>query len=138
MKFLTEVGEKSKELVLEDGAVLVLVIQLQDFNEVVEAAGVLGVLGLLEDGVEVVELDGLLSLLALTAQLSDGLQGGVEVAGAEEVADVEAIDLTVALEVIDLEGELDPYRTGFVSRVSGISIGNTSTSQPRDHGFKPS
>ena len=108
MKFLTEVGEQSEELVLEDGAVLVLVVQLQDFNEVVEAAGVLGVLGLLEDRVEVVELDGLLSLLGLTAQLSDGLQGGVEVAGAEEVADVEAIDLTVALEVIDLEGELDP------------------------------
>ena len=73
-----------------------------------EATGVLGVLGLLEDGVEVVELDGLLSLLALTAQLSDGLQGGVEVAGTEEVSNVEAIDLTVTLEVIDLEGELDP------------------------------
>ena len=104
----TEIGQQSEEFVLEDGAVLILVVQFQDLHKVVEATGVLGVLGLLEDGVEVVELDGLLSLLALTAQLSDGLQGGVEVAGAEEVSDVEAIDLTVALEVIDLEGELDP------------------------------
>ena len=109
MKFLlTEVGQQSEELVLKDGAVLVLVVQLQDLNEVVEATGVLGVLGLLEERVEVIELEGLLSLLGLTAQLSDGLQGGVEVASAEKVTNIEAIDGAVALEVVDLEGELDP------------------------------
>jgi len=116
----TKVGQQSEELVLKDGAVLVFVVQLQDFNEVVEAASVLGVLGLLEEGVQVIDLEGLLSLLGLTSQLGDGLEGGVQVAGAEEVTDVEAIDLTVTLEVIDLEGELDPCQE--VGQHSGIVI----------------
>ena len=104
---ITEVGQQPEELVFEDGAVLILVVQLQDLDEVVEAAGVLWVLGLLEERVEVIKLEGLLSLLALTSQLGDGLEGWVQVAGAEQVSNVEAINLTVALEVIDLEGELD-------------------------------
>jgi len=74
----------------------------------VEATGVLGVLGFLEESVEVVDLQLLLSLLGLTSQFGDGLEGGVQVAGAQQVADVEAIDLAVTLEVVDLEGELDP------------------------------
>ena len=105
---ITEVGQQPEELVFEDGAVLILVVQLQDLDEVVEAAGVLRVLGLLEERVEVIKLKGLLSLLGLTSQLGDGLEGWVQVAGAEQVSNVEAINLTVALEVIDLEGELDP------------------------------
>ena len=74
-----------------------------------EATGVLGVLGFLEESVEVVDLQLLLSLLGLTSQFGDGLEGGVQVAGAQQVADVEAIDLAVTLEVVDLEGELDPW-----------------------------
>ena len=73
-----------------------------------EATGVLGVLGLLEEGVEVVDLEGLLALLGLTSQLGDGLEGGVQVAGAQQVTDVESVDLTVSLEVVDLKGKLDP------------------------------
>merc|ERR1712012_1526065 len=37
----------------------------------------------------------------------DGLQGGVQVAGADEVANVEGVDLAVSLEVIDVKGEVD-------------------------------
>ena len=115
LNLITKIGQQPEELVFEDGAVLILVVQLQDLDEVVEAAGVLWVLGLLEERVEVIKLEGLLSLLALTSQLGDGLEGWVQVAGAEQVADVEAIDLTVALEVVDLEGELDPcQQTAFL------------------------
>merc|ERR1712012_987060 len=42
-----------------------------------------------------------------TADLLDGLQGGVQVAGADEVANVEGVDLAVSLEVIDVKGEVD-------------------------------
>ena len=52
-------------------------------------------------------LHDLLSLLLLAAELVDCAEGGVEVAGAEEVADVEGVDLAVALEVVDVEGEAD-------------------------------
>ena len=104
---LTKVGEEPEELVAEHGVVLVLVVELEDLHEVVDAAGVLGLLGLLEQGVEVCHHHDLLSLLLLAAQLVDGAQGGVQVARAEEVADVEAVHLAVTLEVIDVEGELD-------------------------------
>ena len=72
-----------------------------------EATGVLGVLGFLEEGVEVVDLEGLLALLGLTSQLGDGREGGVQVAGAQQVTDVESVDLAVSLEVIDLKSKLD-------------------------------
>ena len=72
-----------------------------------DAAGVLGLLGLLEERVEVGDDHDLLALLLLAAQLVDGGQGGVQVAGAEQVADVEPVDLAVALEVVDLKREAD-------------------------------
>ncbi len=77
-----------------------------------DATGVLGLLGLFEDGVEVVDDHDLLSLLGLTAQLVDGGQGGVQVACAQKVADVEAVHLAVALEVVDVEGEADFFKNG--------------------------
>ncbi len=113
---LTEIGQQSEKFVLKDGAIFILVVKLEDFNEIVEATGVLGVLGFLEEGVEVVDLEGLLALLGLTSQLGDGLEGGVQVAGAQQVTDVESVDLAVSLEVIDLKGKLDPqnYKLLFV------------------------
>lgn len=104
---LTQVGEQPVELVAEDGAVLVLVVQLQDLDKVVDAASVLGVLALLEEGVKVVDLHHLLALLLLAAQLLDGGQGGVQVARPQQVPDVETVHLAVALEVVHVEGELD-------------------------------
>ena len=73
-----------------------------------DAAGILGVLGLLEDGIHLVEDDHPLAfLLETAAHVLDGVHGGVQVASADEVTNVEGIDLTFTLEVIDLEGELD-------------------------------
>lgn len=104
----TKIGQQPEEILGEDGLVLVLVVQFQDFNEIVDAAGILGVLGLLEDGVHLVEDDHPLAfLLETTAHVLDGVHGGVQVAGTDEVTNVEGIDLTFTLEVIDLEGELD-------------------------------
>ena len=73
-----------------------------------EATGILGVLGFLEDGVELINLQGSLALVALSTELTDGLECGVQVAGAEQVSDVESINLTISLEVIDLKGKLNP------------------------------
>ena len=73
-----------------------------------DATGVLGVLGSLEDGVHLIDGDHLLALfLETTAHVVDGVVGGVQVAGADEVTNVEGIDFAVTLEVVDLEGELD-------------------------------
>jgi len=107
VELLAEVGEEEVELVRQDGVVLVLVVQLQDLNEVVESTLVLGLLAGLVDGVAVDLLQHPLALLLLTSDLGDGLEGWVEVAGSEEVAGVEGIDLTVSLEVIDVEGEVE-------------------------------
>ena len=92
---------------MEDGLVFVLVVQLQDLNEIVDATGVLGLLGGLEERVHVLEGDNLLALLLLASNRVNGLVGRVDVAGADQVTNVETIDLAVTLEVIDLEGELD-------------------------------
>ena len=72
-----------------------------------DATGVLGVLGLFEEGIHILEDDGLLALFLLTSNLDNGLHGGVQVASADEISNVETIDLAISLEVIDLKGELD-------------------------------
>ena len=91
----------------QHGVVVVLVVQLQDLNKVVEATLVLGVLGGLVHGEHVGLGQGLLALLGGATDLGDGLKGGVEVAGADEVAGVEGVNLAVPLEVVDIEGEFD-------------------------------
>ena len=72
-----------------------------------DATSVLGVLGLFEDGVEVIKNHDLLALLLLAAELVNSGKGGIEVAGPQKVADVEAINLTISLEVIDVKSETD-------------------------------
>jgi len=116
-QLLTEIGEQPEELVLKDGAVLVFVVQLQDFNEVVEATSVLGVLGLLEDWVELINLDHSLALLRLSTEFSDGLQSWIQVACSQEVADVKSINLAITLEVINLKGKLDLFNITWVDAV---------------------
>jgi len=119
-KFLTKIGQQPEEILAEDGLVLVLVVQFQDFNEIVDATGVLGVLGLLEDGVHLIDGDHLLALfLETTAHVVDGVVGGVQVAGADEVTNVEGIDFAVTLEVVDLEGELDFFN---IPRVDAVFL----------------
>jgi len=106
-QLLSEVGQQTEQLVGQHGVVVIFVVQLQDLNEVVEASLVLGVLAGLVHGEDLGLGDHLLALLGGASDLGDGLEGGVQVAGADEVAGVEGIDLAVALEVIDIEGEFD-------------------------------
>jgi len=106
-QLLTEVGEEQEQLMGQHGVVIVFVVQLQDLNKVVEATLVLGVLGGLVHGEHVGLGQGLLALLGGATDLGDGLEGGVEVAGADEVAGVEGVNLAVSLEVVDIEGEFD-------------------------------
>merc|ERR1711899_676290 len=106
-QLLTEVHQQLEQLELQDGVVGIFVVQLQDLNEVVEATLVLGVLAGLVHGEDIGLGEELLALGDSTADLLDGLQGGVQVAGADEVANVEGVDLAVSLEVIDVKGEVD-------------------------------
>ena len=91
----------------QHSVVIIFVVQLQDLNEVVEATLVLGVLGSLVGGVALGLGEDLLALLGLTADLGNGLEGGVQVAGTDEITQVESINLTISLEVIDIEGEFN-------------------------------
>merc|ERR1712012_1470542 len=67
--------------------------------------------------VHVLEGDNLLALLLLASNRVNGLVGRVDVAGADQVTNVETIDLAVTLEVIDLEGELDLFNIPRVKTV---------------------
>merc|ERR1712203_1302250 len=68
----------------------------QLLNEVVEASLVLGVLAVLVHGEDIGLGQELLSLGASTSDLLDGLEGGVQVAGTDEVSGVEGINLAVS------------------------------------------
>jgi len=113
-QLLTEVGEEQEQLMGQHGVVIVFVVQLQDLNKVVEATLVLGVLGSLVGGVALGLGKDLLSLLGLTADLSDGLQGGVKVASSDEIAEVEGIDLAISLEVIDIKSKVNCVNLSFL------------------------
>ena len=91
----------------QHSVIIIFVVQLQDLNKVVEATLVLGVLGSLVGGVALGLGEDLLALLGLTADLGNGLEGGVQVAGTDEITQVESINLTISLEVIDIEGEFN-------------------------------
>jgi len=106
-QLLTEVGQQTEQLVGQHGVVVIFVVQLQDLNEVVEASLVLAVLGGLVDGEDLVLGQHLLSLLGGASNLSDCLEGGVKVAGSDEVTSEESVNLAISLEVIDIEGEVD-------------------------------
>jgi len=106
-QLLTEVDEELEELISLHGVVSIFVVELQDLNEVVEASLVLGVLAGLVQGEDVSLGQELGALGRVTTDFLDGLQGGVLVAGADEVADVEGVNLAISLEVIDIEGEFD-------------------------------
>merc|ERR1712020_368756 len=106
-QLLTEVDQQLEQLELQDGVVGIFVVQLQDLNEVVEATLVHGVLAGLVHGEDIGLGKELLSLGDSTTDLLDGLQGWVEVAGTDKVANIEGINLAISLEVIDVKGEVD-------------------------------
>jgi len=115
-KLLPKVGKESEELVANHGIVVILVVELQDLNEVVEASLVLGVLAGLVHGEDIGLGQELLSLGDSTTDLLDGLQGWVEVAGTDEVANIEGINLAISLEVIDVKGEVDGWKASELGR----------------------
>jgi len=90
------------------GAILFLVVKLEDFNEIVVAATVLVLLDGDEHGDELFEFHHLLTLLGWDGELFQLLVGGVEVDSTEQVRDVPGIDNTFAIEIEDVEGELHP------------------------------
>lgn len=91
-------------------AVLVLVVELQALQEVLVASLVLVLLDLSEDGQELLNGELLLSLpLGLSHLLAHG-QGGVQVQGAQHLADLGGIDVALTLQIEDGEGELSPWR----------------------------
>merc|ERR1712018_566299 len=106
-QLLSEVGQQTEQLVGKHGVVVIFVVELQELNEVVEASLVLGVLAGLVHGEDLSLGQHLLSLLLGSSDLLDGLEGGVEVAGSDEVSSVKGIDLAISLEVIDIESEFD-------------------------------
>merc|ERR1719167_1435343 len=87
--------------------VLVFVIELKDFNKVVESTLVLGVFASLVHGEDISLGENLLALLGLSTDLLNSLEGWVEVAGTDEVTGIEGINLAISLEVINIEGEFD-------------------------------
>merc|ERR1719323_1471822 len=105
-QLLSEVGQKTEQLVGQHGVVVIFVVQLQDLNEVVETSLVLAVLGGLVDGEDLLLGEHLLSLLSFASDLSDGLEGGVKVAGSDEVTSEESINLAISLEVIDIKSKV--------------------------------
>merc|ERR1719197_615866 len=106
-QLLTEVGQQTEQLVGQHGVVVIFVVQLQDLNEVVESSLVLAVLGGLVDGEDLILGQHLLSLLGGASNLSDCLEGGVQVASSDEVTSEESVNLAISLEVIDIKGEVD-------------------------------
>jgi len=108
LKTLTKGHEDVLQLSVHHGAVLSLVVQLQDFHEIFEGAGILVLLDLCEDGEEVVDLNDLLLPLFLASDLLDDGQGRVKVQGTQAVANVVGVHCAITLEVIDGEGEFHP------------------------------
>jgi len=106
-QLLTEVGQETEQLVGQHGVVVIFVVQLQDLNEVVETSLVLGVLAGLVHGEDISLGQHLLTLLGGSSDLSDGLEGGVKVAGSDEVTSEESINLAISLEVIDIKSKVD-------------------------------
>ena len=106
-QLLTEVGQHLEQLVGKHGVVVIFVVELQDLNKVMETSLVLGVLAGLVHGEDVSLGEHLLSLLGGSSDLSDGLEGGVQVAGSDEVTGIEGVNLAISLEVIDVEGEFN-------------------------------
>ena len=115
-QLLTEVHQQLEQLELQDGVVGIFVVQLQDLNEVVEATLVLGVLAGLVHGEDIGLGQELLSLGDSTTDLLDGLQGWVQVAGTDKVANVEGVNLAISLEVIDVKGEVDGWKAWELGR----------------------
>jgi len=106
LEALTKRAEDVLQLSVHDGAVFGLVVELKDFNEVLEGTSILVLLDGGEDGQKFVHLYFLLTSSDIEAQLFNNGIGWVQVQGSEKISLVNAIDFALALRVEDGEGEL--------------------------------
>merc|ERR1719430_1214795 len=106
-QLLSKVGQKSEQLITNHGIVVIFVIELQDFNKVMEATLVLGVLARLVHGEDISLGEHLLSLLCLSTNFLDGPEGWVEVAGTNQVSCIKGINFAITLEVINIKSEVN-------------------------------
>ena len=104
-QLLSQVAKKLPQIVALHCVVTVLVVELQDLHIVMEAS--LGcLLGSFELGEERLQADRGFSLSLSASKLLNGFEGGVQVAGTEDVPHVEGIDGTISLEVVDIKGKV--------------------------------
>jgi len=105
---ITKIAEEVLELGQHHGAVLVLVVELAELNEVVVVAGVLGLLeGLLDEGDDLIELAELLAGVVGLAVLDADLLDDVEAEGVEDVHEVVHVEDTLHVPVVDLADLFD-------------------------------
>lgn len=107
---LTQSQQVVLQLNHQHHAVLVLVVQLQALQEVLVASLVLLLLDLAEDGQELLDGQLLLALLLGGSHLLAEGQRRVEVQGAQNIANLASVDLTLTLHIEDGEGELSPCK----------------------------
>merc|ERR1712008_268462 len=108
MMLLTKICQNVLQFRGHHGAILFLVIKLEDFNEIVVEATVLVLLDGDEHGSELFELHHLFALLSGNSELFKLLVGGVQVDSTEQVRDVPGINNTFAIKIEDVEGEFHP------------------------------
>jgi len=87
--------------------VIIFVIQLQDFNKVMESSLVLRILACLVHWEHIGFFKHLLSLLSCSSNLFNSLQSWVQVAGTNKIPGIECVNISISLEVVHIEGELD-------------------------------
>ena len=107
---LTERQQSVCELSKQHLAIFSLVVQLQTFQEVLIAACVLVLLDLSKDGQELLNLQFLLILLLGSTHLLYNSLCRVEVQAPQDVPQVDGINSAAAIEVIDGEGKVSPYK----------------------------
>merc|ERR1719318_2322136 len=103
----SQVGEETEQLISNHRIVIIFVIELKDFNKVMESPLVLGILACLVHWVNLSFGECLLPLLCLSSNLINSLECWVQVTGTDEVTRIEGINSAISLEVIDVKSKLN-------------------------------
>ena len=119
---LTKIAQDVLELSQQDGAVLVLVVQLAQLNVVVVVAGAVGLLdGLLHELDDLIVLAELLAEVVGLAELDGGLLDDVHAQSIEDVHEVVHVDLAFGIPIVDGADLLDFIS---VDRHVGFDLGD--------------
>merc|ERR1719491_733756 len=119
---VSEVAQDVVELSEHHGAVLVFVVRLQELEVVgVCSLAVGGLQGRLNHADDVVELGELLALLVGLAEANAHLLGGVVAHGVHDVAEVEQVELTLAIPVVDVTDLLNSISVNHLDCCGGAS-----------------